>query len=159
MSTATLTVEHGDKESSAGGGSAYIPRNFMVDRFIEQCRTNPKIKNRLLQNPQLLNDVVDAYIGGQIERLFLTRNAGMARSGKRSPGGGPQTTLFTKNLGLAMTGYMARVLGPYALTDDEVWGLENSLFEVCERAGLCIAPGGTPEALKIVISRGLRIGR
>jgi hypothetical protein len=30
---------------------------------------------------------------------------------------------------------------------------------VTERAGVCFAPGGTPEALKIVISRALGIGR
>ncbi|MBN1383114.1 MAG: acyl-CoA dehydrogenase family protein [Deltaproteobacteria bacterium] len=159
VSTATLTVEHGDKQTAAGTGAAFIPRNFMVEKFLEQCRKNPRIKARLRQNPHLLNDVVDAYIGGQIERLFLTRNAGLPRAGKRVPYAGPQTTLFIKNQGLAMTGYMARVLGPYALTSDEEWGMEDGLFEVCERAGLCIAPGGTPEALKIVISRGLRIGR
>jgi len=54
---------------------------------------------------------------------------------------------------------MARVLGPFALTDDDEWGLEENIFEVGERSGVCIAPGGTPEALKIVISRALRIGR
>jgi alkylation response protein AidB-like acyl-CoA dehydrogenase len=159
VSTATLTVEHGDKHTAAGTGAAFIPRNFMVDKFLDQCRNNPAIRSRLLRNPQLQTDMVDAYISGQIERLFLTRNAGMQRSGMRTPGGGPQTTLVTKKLGLDMTGIMARVLGPYALTSDEVWGLEEDLFEVCQRAGLCIAPGGTPEALKIVISRGLRIGR
>lgn len=160
VSSATLTVEHGDKDSDrAGTGAAFIPHNFMIDKFIDQCRNNPKIRNRLLQNPQLMNDMVDAYIGGHIERLFLIRNASLPRAGKRVPGAGPQASLFTKNLGLAMTGYMARVLGPYALTSDDEWGMEDGLFEVCERAGLCIAPGGTPEALKIVISRGLRIGR
>jgi hypothetical protein len=37
--------------------------------------------------------------------------------------------------------------------------LEDEIFEVGERSGICTAPGGTPEALKIVISRALRIGR
>ena len=54
---------------------------------------------------------------------------------------------------------MARVLGPYALTEDETWGLDEGLYEVAERCGLCLAPGGTPEALKIVMSRALNIGR
>jgi hypothetical protein len=58
-----------------------------------------------------------------------------------------------------MTSYLSQVLGPYALTSDEEWGLEDGLFEVCARSGLCLAPGGTPEALKIIISRALRIGR
>jgi hypothetical protein len=58
-----------------------------------------------------------------------------------------------------MTSVLTSVLGPQALTNDDARGLEEGLFEVCERSGLCIAPGGTPEALKIVISRALRIGR
>ena len=103
--------------------------------------------------------MVDAYIGGEIERLFLLRNAALPRAGIRAPYAGPQASLFTKNFGMNMSAYMARILGPYALTGDEEWGLDDSLFEVCERSGVCVAPGGTPEALKIIISRALRIGR
>jgi alkylation response protein AidB-like acyl-CoA dehydrogenase len=160
VTNATLTVEHGDRESDqAGTGAAFIPRNDMVEKFLDQCRNNPTVKKRLLQNPQLQADMVEAYIAGRIERLFYLRNAALPRAGKRAPYAGPQTSLFTKMLGLNMTGYMARVLGPQALTSDDQWALEDGLFEVCGRSGLCIAPGGTPEALKIVISRALRIGR
>lgn len=157
---ATLTVEHGDREGDqSSGGAAFIPENQLINRFLKLCRQNPEIRSRLMKNPLLQQDVVEAYIAGQIERLFLTRNAGAARSGLRAAYAGPQTTLFTKNLGLKMIGILSRVLGPLALTDDETWALEEGLFEVCSRSGLCIAPGGTPEALKIVISRALRIGR
>ena len=61
--------------------------------------------------------------------------------------------------GMHLATCIARVLGPFALTDDDEWGLDENIFEVGERSGVCIAPGGTPEALKIVISRALRIGR
>jgi len=160
VTNATLTVEHGDRDSDhAGTGAAFIPQNQLVEKFLDQCRNNPEIKSRLLENPQLQGDMVEAYIGGQIERLFYMRNAGLPRAGRRAAYAGPQTTLFTKNLGLNMTSYLSRVLGPYALTSDEKWALEDGLFEVCARSGLCLAPGGTPEALKIVISRALRIGR
>jgi len=160
VTTATLTVEHGDKDTDrAGTGAAFIPRNHLVEKFLEQCKNNPGIKSRLLQNPQLQTDMVEAYIAGQIERLFYMRNAALPRAGKRAAYAGPQTALFTKMLGLNMSAYLTRVLGPQALTSDDEWGLEGGLFEVCERSGLCIAPGGTPEALKIVISRALRIGR
>jgi alkylation response protein AidB-like acyl-CoA dehydrogenase len=160
VTNATLTVEHGDKGGDrASTGAAYIPHNYMVDKFLDQCRNNPEIKNRLLQNPHLQMDMVDAYIGAQVERLFYMRNAGLPRAGKRVAYAGPQTTLWTKALGFNMTGYLSRVLGPYALTSDEEWALEEGLFEVIARNGLCIAPGGTPEALKIIISRALRIGR
>jgi 3-oxocholest-4-en-26-oyl-CoA dehydrogenase alpha subunit len=164
VTNATLQVEHGDRGSGQASsrpstGAAYIPRNEVVDKFLDQCRNNPEIKRRLLGNPQLQGDMVEAYIGGEIERLFHLRTIGLRRSGKRAVHAGPQNTLFTKTLGMNMAGYLSRVLGPQALTSDEDWGLEEGLFEVCERNGLCLAPGGTPEALKIVISRALRIGR
>ncbi|MEW6187737.1 MAG: acyl-CoA dehydrogenase family protein [Thermodesulfobacteriota bacterium] len=160
VANATLTVEHGDREGDQGSsGAAFIPENHLVGKFLDQCRNNPEVKSRLLQNPQLQADMVEAYIAGQIERLFLMRNAGLPRAGKRAAYAGPQATLTTKMLGLNMSSCLSRVLGPLALTSDEAWALEDGLFEVCARSGLCIAPGGTPEALKIVISRALRIGR
>jgi hypothetical protein len=117
------------------------------------------VKQRLKDNPSLLESVVDVYIGGQIDRLLETRNAWLPRSGKRMPYAGPQHALFVKMFGMELTEHMAKVLGPYALTDDEERGFEDGFFEVGSRSGICIAPGGTPEALKIVISRALRIGR
>jgi 3-oxocholest-4-en-26-oyl-CoA dehydrogenase alpha subunit len=160
VTTATLTVEHGDRDTDrAGTGATHIPGNHMVDKLLDQCKNNPVIKNRLLENPLLQGDMVEAFVGGEIERLFHMRNAALPRAGKRAAYAGPQTALFTKMLGLNMTAYLSRILGPQALTNDDQLILEDGLFEVCERSGLCIAPGGTPEALKIVISRALRIGR
>ena len=43
--------------------------------------------------------------------------------------------------------------------DDAEWGLDEDIFEVCQCGGLQVASAGTPEALKIVMSRALRIGR
>jgi len=161
VTTATLTVEHGDRggDHVASGGAAHIPRNLLVERFLAQCRDNPHIRRRIEENPMLEDTMVEAYIGAEIERLFAIRNVALPRMGQRAPYAGPQLAWHTKELGLSMTNYMACILGPYALTNDAEHGLEDRLFEVGERNGVCIAPGGTPEALKIVISRALRIGR
>ncbi len=157
VTNATLTVEHGDRDT-AGGGQA-VPKNVVVEKFLEQCRSNPVIVNRLKENPQLLENVVNVYIGGQIERVLATRNAWLPMSGKRTPYAGPQLSLYSKMFGGRLVADMAQVLGPYALIDDEEWGLDESIFEVIQRGGVCFAPGGTPEALKIIISRALAIGR
>jgi alkylation response protein AidB-like acyl-CoA dehydrogenase len=160
VTTATLTVEHGDRSGEhVATGGVYIPQNLMVEKFLDQCRNNPVIKRRLHENPQLLENVVDVYIDHHIERLLAIRNSWLPRSGKRAPYAGPQHALYNKLFGLKFSNCMARVLGPYAFTKDEEWGLEDEIFEVGERSGICTAPGGTPEALKIVISRALRIGR
>ncbi|MFC1965429.1 acyl-CoA dehydrogenase family protein [Chloroflexota bacterium] len=151
---ATLTVEHGDR---AGGRP--IARNYVIEKFLDQCKNNPKVVNRLRENPQLLSVLVDTYIGTEIERLFTIRNAWLPRSGMRVPYAGPQLSMYVKILACQLTADMAKVLGPYALTDDPELSLEDDIFEVGERSGVCTAPGGSPEALKIVISRALRIGR
>ncbi len=153
VATATLDVEH-------GGGEARVPRqNFMVERFLSYCKSNPNIVKRLRENPQLLDSLVDIYIGAQIERLLAIRNAWLACSGRQAPYAGPQLGLYSKMFNSRLVADMAKVLGPCAFTDDAEWSLEGGMFEVGQRAGVCFAPGGTPEAQKIIISRALGIGR
>ena len=109
----------------------------------------------LKENPHLLGRVVAAYIDAQIERLFHIRNIG----GKGGAYGGPQTQVYSKIFALRLNSIMTDVLGPYPLTDSQEWWLDDGIFEVGERGSVCISPAGTPEAMKIVISRGLSIGR
>ena len=71
----------------------------------------------------------------------------------------PSSRSTPRLLGTRFILHAARVLGPYAFADDPVWGVEDGFFEVGERAGICLAPGGTPEALKIGIARALSVGR
>jgi alkylation response protein AidB-like acyl-CoA dehydrogenase len=157
VTNATLTVEHGDRASVAGASPE--PRNLVVETFLEQCKNNPMVVKRLRENPELVDSVVNVYIGAQVERLLALRNAWLPHSGKRAAYAGPQLSVYQKMFGSQLAGDVAKVLGPYAFTDDSEWGLAEDIFEVAERAGLCFAPGGTPEALKIVISRALGIGR
>lgn len=156
---ATLAVEHGERDrgdvGKKEGGGRWISPNVLVEKFLDQCRNNPIVKESIKNNPQLVEALVDVYIDAQIMRLFSIRNA----AGKGGRYGGPQLQLHTKMSGGRLITNMAKVLGPYVLTDDEEWGLEDDIFEVGQRAGLCFAPAGTPEASKIIISRGLGIGR
>jgi len=149
VASATLEVEHG------GGTGRRLPRNFVVERFLEQCRSNPSVVARLKENPQLLSTVIDTYISAQIERLFSMRNAG----GVGGRYAGPQLAIYQKMFAGRLIADMAKVLGPSTLTDDAQCGIEDAIFEVAQRGGVCFAPGGTPEALKIVMSRALGIGR
>ena len=155
---ATLTVEHGDREGAVGSGTTIV-RNLLAGKLLEQCRKNSSVARRLKENPQLLDSVVNIYIDTQIERLFSIRNAWLPNSGRRTPYAGPQLSLYSKVLGNSLLAEIARILGPYALTDDTDWGLDGGFFELGQRGGLCTAPAGTPEALKIIISRALAIGR
>lgn len=149
VTNATLEVEHG------GGFGGEVSRNLMAEKLLAQCKNNPNVLKRLRENPQLLQGVVEIYIGSQIERLFSMRNA----AGKGGNYGGPQLTVFSKMFGTRFTEAMAQVLGPYTFSDDSQWGMDENFFEVGQRCGICLAPGGTPEALKIGIARALAIGR
>jgi len=157
VTQATLAVEHGVIGRGAGGRprSTWMPKNFVVRNFLDQCQNNPKINKRLKENPYLIDRVVDTYIDAQKERLYSVRNIG----GKGGPYGGPASQVFSKLFALRLSYTMAAVLGPYTLTDGEDMQLSEGIFEVGQRGSVCIAPAGTPEAMRIVISRGLNIGR
>ncbi len=157
VTTATLEVEHGGAGDHRGGRGQGGPigRNHMSEKFLAQCKTDPKVKRRLKENPLLLNSVLEIYIGTQIERLWTMRNI----NGMGGTYGGPQLSLFSKMFGTRFVKHMAKVLGPVVYTSDSEWGLENGHFETGQRCGICLAPGGTPESYKINISRALSMGR
>lgn len=148
VTMATFAVEHG------GGGR--MSSNFLIDRFLEQCRTNPNIARRLKTSPALRERLVDVYMYAQTERLLSMRNAG----GRGGGYGGPHFAMYQKVAGGKLINDMAEILGPYTFTDEgEEWSLNDGLFEVAQRCGVAAAPGGTPEAMKIQVARALEMGR
>jgi len=158
VTQATLAVEHGvvgRDEMGARARSVWVPKNMVAEKFLAQCQSNPRVRRRLQANPHLLERVVDTYISTQIERLFHLRNIG----GRGGTYGGPQQMNYTKFFAARLSVDMTAVLGHYSLTDDEEWWLDEGIFEVGHRGSVAMAPGGTPEAMKIVMSRGLAIGR
>ncbi len=160
--TATLEVEHGggddDETGSRRQAAAFFSDSqpsFIVRQFLDQCKNNPDIAARIRENPHLLESVIDVYIDSQKERLFSLRNAG----GQGGRHGGVHSQLYSKMFSIRLIAAMAKVLGPYTFTSDEEWGPDEGLFEVGQRGALCLAPTGTPEILKVVLSRALAIGR
>lgn len=147
---AKRVVPRGDGAEEPGG-----PTNYMLKMFLAQCKNNPSVVKRLKENPQLISSVVDTYIYAKLDRAFSLRNSG----GMGGAYGGPQLMLYQKRSGAKFVADMAAVFGPVALTNDPEWVLDEGIFEVGERCGVCQAPSGTPEALKIIISRALAIGR
>lgn len=162
VASATLEVEHGGGDDDETDGrrraTAFFDDaqpSFIVRKFLDQCKNNPDIAARIRENPHLLESVIDIYIDAQKERLFSLRNAG----GQGGRHGGVHSQLFSKMASIRLIAAMAKVLGPYTLTSDDEWAPEEGLFEVGQRGALCLAPTGTPEVLKIVLSRALAIGR
>jgi len=127
--------------------------------LLEHCRSDPRITARLRENPSLLERLVTVYTRVEIQRLWTLRNAWLSSTGRQVPYAGPQLLLYSKVLGNELLSDILAILGPCALTDDPEWGFDEGFFEIGQRGGLCTAPAGTPEALKIVISRALALGR
>jgi alkylation response protein AidB-like acyl-CoA dehydrogenase len=157
VTTATLEVEHGGGGTRRGGrgrGGA-IGKNYMAEKFFHLCRTDPAVKRRIKENPQLQQSVLEVYINTQIQRLLTLRNV----NGMGGSYGGPQLTLIGKIFGTQFVKHLAKVLGPGVYTDDPEWIIGDGQFETGQRCGICLAPGGTPESYKINISRALSMGR
>ena len=157
VTTATLEVEHGGAGGSRGGRGrgGPISKNYMAEKFLKRCKTDPMVKRRLKENPLLQDSVLEIYINTQIERLLVMRNV----NGMGSYYGGPQVALMAKMFGTQFIKHMAKVLGPSVYTDDPKWTLDDGQFETGQRCGICLAPGGTPESYKINVSRALNMGR
>ena len=150
---AALEIEH------TGTFAGLIGRNYSAEKFLAQIKQNPQIAQRVKQNPLLLETIVNIYIDAQTERLFSIRNAWQSLNRQSVPYTGPQMALFSKNFGGRFMAGSLKVLGPYSLTADTQWWLDNGIFESGQRSGVCFASGGTPEALKIGMARALGIGR
>jgi len=157
VADATLLVEHG---GSTGPRDVRVPgENYMLPKFIEECRSNPAIAQRLKENPLLLDQLVTYYIGNQVARLWSMRNFYYGTHSMRAPGRGPQLTLFTKYFGPTAAAAVIKILGPYGTIQDEEWSPLSGGYEVLIRGSSLLAPSGTPEAQKIIMGRSLNIGR
>ncbi len=150
VTQATFAVEHG-----GGGGGGRSIRNQLSEKFFDQCKNNPNIVKRLKEQPYLVEKLMDVYMFTQKERLLSIRNGG----GKGGAYGGPHFAMYQKLGGGQLVADMAEIFGPHGLPDEGDWCLDEARFDVAQRNGVAMAPGGTPEAMKIIVSRGLAIGR
>ncbi|MDP2919907.1 MAG: acyl-CoA dehydrogenase family protein [Dehalococcoidia bacterium] len=156
VAEATLLVEHG----TAGPRDVRTPpENYVLPKFIEECSNNPDIAARIRENPLLMDNVASYYISNQVGRLWQIRNFWQQTNMVRAPGRGPQLTLYQKYFGPAAAMNLARVLGPYALIQDDERALLGGSYEALIRGSSLLAPSGTPEAQKIIMARSLGIGR
>jgi hypothetical protein len=156
VAEATLLVEHG---TSGPRDVRVPPENYMLPAFIEECSNNPDIAARIKENPLLLDNIAAYYISNQIARLWQVRNFWQQTNMVRAPGRGPQLTLYQKYFGPAAAVNISRVLGPYALIQDDERAPFAGAYEVLVRGSSLLAPSGTPEAQKIIMGRSLGIGR
>jgi alkylation response protein AidB-like acyl-CoA dehydrogenase len=154
--TGTLAAEH-------GGGGALIPRNTWVLRIIDYCKNTKRNGKPLSKDPRIKELLVSLYTEYQVGKLWGLRNFAMAqRQIPRVPYTGTQTALHRKVNLPAIGKKLLEILGPYALMkdpDDPELNLLEGRVEYAIRQADVTHPGGTPEAQKIMMARGLGLGR
>ncbi|CUU59307.1 Acyl-CoA dehydrogenase [Parafrankia irregularis] len=147
-----LQLEHGAIGS--------LRRDPIVDRLVEYCRAHTGADGRpLIEDPDVRDGLADIHIRIETLRLLTTRNFWRTYNRKTEHYNGPQLTYLRKTTGLWLTTAILDLIGPAALTSDEVWGALDGHAERQQRDGIVdIIPGGTVDVQRVVIARALGVG-
>jgi len=153
VTQATLALEH-------GGGGALIPGNTLALKVIDYCKKTRRNGKPISKDPIIQDILVQFYIEYQVGRLWGLRNFAMSKGQIPRIGyTGTQTSLHNKLFAPYLGRALMDVLGPYSLIDDPDLRVLAGRVEYAIRQADVTHPGGTPEVQKIMMARGLRLGR
>ena len=148
-----LELEHGLMQTSLSGDE-------LLARVFRICKETQRNGQPLSKDNQVRDLLVDMYIDAEIGRLFHMRNYWIQHTKRTLSYEGPQAYLHMKRSALRASKAIHNILGPYALTLDPEWGLEEGHIEVQQRGSIVAQhPGGTVEIQKVIMARRLGIGR
>lgn len=146
-----LDLEHGAMASAHE--DRFLGR--LLDLYLEMGE-----QGFVADGASVLDILADLHVDSELNRLLGLRNFWMAGSGQKIGYEAPQAMYLKKTSGLWRTRAVADLLGPYALTDDEMWGALDGFAEEQQRDGIVdMHPGATGEIHKMIIARHLGIGR
>ncbi|MQG84894.1 MAG: acyl-CoA dehydrogenase, partial [SAR202 cluster bacterium] len=113
-----------------------------------------------IKNQDIQDNIVDIFIESEITRLFNLRNYWLAHANKQRTYEGPQSSFYRKTSALRIAEKILDILGPYAITNDEKWGLYDGAIELQHRGAIVgLHPGGTTDIQRVIMSRRIGIGR
>ena len=91
-----------------------VRRNRVVDQFLEYCITTKRNGETLSKDPDVRDDMVEAYIKSEIVRLFGLRTYWLSHAHKPRSYEGPQLSYCRKTYALEIAETILRAVGPYA---------------------------------------------
>jgi alkylation response protein AidB-like acyl-CoA dehydrogenase len=151
VATTHLELEHGAIGS--------IKRDPMWDQLLNYCRTQHRDGKPLIDHQDVRDGLAEIYSRIEVLRLLTTRNFWRSYAKQKEPYNGPQLTYLRKVTGLWLTKAVLDLVGPAALTNDQVWGALDGGAEHQQREGIQnLMPGSTIDVQRVVISRALGIG-
>lgn len=152
VATTHLELEHG------GGGA--IRKNTLVERLFTYCKQTVRNGEPLSKDPEVRSHLVDAFIETEITRLFALRNYWLANAKQARSYEGSQSSYWRKESALRVAEHILDILGPYALTSDDEWGLLAGAIELQQRGAIVgLHPGGTADIQRVIMARRIGIGR
>jgi alkylation response protein AidB-like acyl-CoA dehydrogenase len=153
----TVASTHLELEHGSGGR---IGRNR---RFLETLKLATELRREgksLIEHDDVRDRLVDLFVQTEVDRLFALRNFWMNQSGVPMSYEGPQSSYFRKVGGLKVISALIDIMGPYALTTDEDWGLLDGRVEGWTRSAIqALHPGATADIQKVIMARRIGIGR
>jgi alkylation response protein AidB-like acyl-CoA dehydrogenase len=150
----TLEMAHGAGGNIGGGRAAF------VQRLIEYAKTTERDGQLIGGDPETQDLLMQTYISGEVLRLLGLRNFWMARNRQRMTFHGSQSFLMGKWHSMGLGNVALKVLGPYAMLDDEKWAPFGGMFEEQQRQAIVAHhPGGSSEIQKLIMARRLGLSR
>jgi alkylation response protein AidB-like acyl-CoA dehydrogenase len=147
-----LEIEH--------GATGSLRENPIWRKLLRYCRATERDGVRLVDDPAVRATLAEIYGRLETVRIFGVRNYWMNSSGQHPVYEGSQLAYLRKTTGLWLTSKIVDIVGPYALTSDEIWGALNGHAEAQQRDGIVdMHPGGTTDIDRVIISRRLGLGK
>lgn len=147
-----LELEHG------GGGA--IRRNTLIERLINYCKETKRNGQPISKDPDVRSHIVEAFIESEISRLLGQRNYWLANAKQPRSYEGSQSSYWRKESALRIAEHILDILGPFALTNDDKWGVLEGAIELHQRGAIVgLHPGGTTDIQRVIMARRMAIGR
>ena len=145
-----LELEHG--AMATVGGDRFLDR--LVGYFLDD-----EPGDFAVDEDDALDTLAEIYLASELNRVLALRNFWMRATRQKTSYEGSQAMYLKKVSGLWLTKAVVEILGPRALTDDEIHGALAGFAEEQQREGIVnMHPGATGEIHKLIIARRLGLG-
>lgn len=141
-------------------GGAPMPEYPLIPRLIDYCKRKMHNGQPLIKNPKIKEVLIRLYVEYKADYLWALRDWAMLQDQIPRVGYlGSQQFLHQKQCLVYVARAISDVLGPYALVSDPEWDVIAKQVDYASKADALTHRGGTIEAMKIAVSRGLGLGR
>lgn len=141
------------------GAMATIAKDHLLERVIA-LYSGGSDSGFVADDGHVADNIAEIYIDSEMNRTLALRNYWMQSNNIPMTYEGSQAMYLKKTSGLRLTKALLEILGPLALTDDDIYGALDGYAEEQQREGIVnMHPGGTGEIHKLIIARRLGLGR